>query len=100
MSVQIAEALFEKRVTHVGKIILNRAGLLTALKNVKDRQLESSIFMWKEKSPVMGVSYHPKKGYCWKVKVYINKPRSNPKTGNFYFLDQNALEPVKTISLF
>ena len=41
--------------------------------------------------------------YCWRVKVYLNKLRSISKLENlsrFYFLDQDALEHVKTTSLF
>ena len=55
-SITTAEALHAQNVTYVGTIMPNRAGLPTELKSVKDRPLESSVFMWKEESPVMAVS--------------------------------------------
>ena len=74
-SVKTAEALQEKRVTYVGTIMPNRAGLPLQLKTVKDRDIESSLFMWKKDSPVMGLSYQPKKG---KNVLFISTQHSDP----------------------
>ena len=61
-SIRKAEALHKQNVTYVGNIMPNHAGLPTQSKSVKDRQLEWSDFIWNKESPVMAVSYHPKKG--------------------------------------
>lgn len=40
----------------------NRKGLPSAVKNVKDREVNSSLLMLKNVNPLMAVSYSPKKG--------------------------------------
>ena len=60
-SIEIAEDLYKLDLTYVGTITKNRAGLPTAMKDAKGREKESSKFFWKKDSPVMGLSYVPKK---------------------------------------
>ena len=60
-SMATAEELYENDVTFVGTIMKNRKGLPTAARNVKDRTLLSTDFYWKENSPVMCLSYVPKR---------------------------------------
>ena len=59
--VDTAEQLFKRNLTYCGAVMANRKGLPTKIKSVKERELNSSVFMWKKDSPVMVVSYCPKK---------------------------------------
>ena len=63
-AVEIAEDLHKKKITYVGTIMSNRTGLPTGALDkqvLKSRDIFSTVFMWKENSPVMFISYIPKK---------------------------------------
>ena len=83
-SVEIAEDLFKKKITYVGTIMSNRNGLPTkALSKdvVKSREIHSTVFMWKKDSPVMFISYIPKKN---KNVLMITTEHDKPKVGTDY----------------
>ena len=83
-SIEIAEDLFKKKLTYVGTIMSNRSGLPTnALKKevIKGRDIYSSVFMWKKDSPVMFISYIPKKN---KNVLMITTEHDKPKVGTDY----------------
>ena len=64
-AINIAEELYKKDLTYVGTIMRNRVGLPTRAKDnsiLKTRAQHSTEFFWKKDSPVMCLSYKPKKG--------------------------------------
>ena len=103
-SVEIAEELFEKKLTYCGTIMSNRTGLPTRAldKNtLKAREINSTVFMWKKDSPVMFLSYIPKKNKnVLMISTEHNEPtistdyRSKPEAVLFYNEQRCAVDEV------
>ena len=103
-SVEIAEELFEKKLTYCGTIMSNRTGLQTRAldKNtLKAREINSTVFMWKKDSPVMFLSYIPKKNKnVLMISTEHNEPtistdyRSKPEAVLFYNEQRCAVDVV------
>ena len=58
---EIAEELYKRDTTYCGTIQKRRKGIPAAARDVKGRELLSTHFYWKTGSPVMCLSYVPKK---------------------------------------
>jgi len=83
-AIDIAEELYEKRLTYVGTIMKNRRGLPTkAVKNAhfKEREVLSTEFYWKQNSPVMCLSYKAKKN---KNVLLISTEHDQPTIDDTY----------------
>lgn len=60
-SIELAKELFNEKVIYCGTIMPIRKNIPIDVKNVKERELESSLFVWKKNSLVMVVLYCSKK---------------------------------------
>ena len=90
-SVEIAEELYKKKITYLGTIMSNRTGLPTRAldKNtLKAREINSTVFMWKKDSPVMFLSYVPKKH---KNVLLISTEHTQPTISTDYRLKPEAV---------
>ena len=81
----------------------NRKDLPSAVKNVKHRQINSSLFMWKKESPLMVLSYCLKKGeMCFCLQQHMGEPdifseaqkKEKPVAFNFYNTERCTVEIV------
>ena len=60
-AINTVEELYKNDVTFVGTVRSDRKGLPTAAKKIKEWAINSTEFCWKENSPVMCLSYVPKR---------------------------------------